>query len=895
MRSRFALGFALLALALLAWWLASTHARPARVEAQPVSVRGLPLEAPVPELVDAPASGASETSTRQRSSSRELRFEPLPAQPAEVLIHVRDGRTHEPLVGAEVFALEVQEWDWPFDKLSEGEPTPDVEALLRERGQRSLSDEHGEVRIAWPREALVAMARKDGSFGERCGSYGEAEIELDLHESPECLVRMRTRSGRPAARVAFSLSSTSSGSIWHGVSDEAGEARIPNIGWLLHERGSDGDAWCVEVNDLCAAPPAKWFQKSEPLPAAIEIELPDALGLRLRVLASDGTPVPIHGRIEPHPRDWGGSASRMHLRRRTFPVVALVDGEARLGRSEPGGWLDAEVFPAGDVEFDRTLCLPASESEGTTLELRMPESMQVLLLRPTDERGCSFPQRDFEWVRWPQDPRGMIEVVRSAVPLRSDARGLVVLAIERPDLETDGVEESDRDDSTTRMGLLRLCEGGREMESAPIRLSSIGRGAVRDLGAIALKPAAPIVRGQVVDENGKPLPHVSVRLEQLQPGSELLPSADIESVDTGLEAVTDPAGAFRIEGDCPSGRLRLVACREGYSPPAEARDSVFERGSHPELTLHLARNGAVRTSVIMPRRLTRALVWTLESDDTYEDIDLDWPPAPGLVEHDLEDLRPGAYRVRLVSKDSTEPPIVVAENVIVKPGMITLDPRLLEIDLSAFAAHAGTPEDETPGVPAVPVVLHVLDNTGKPILAGVVERYGTDVEQRTEWHGNSVDISDFPEHAQICVWSPGFRAFAGNRPKSSRDVRLEPAWQTSLRVEIPAAMRKPDRRYSVRPSLSVDTRETPWVAREMPPAAVGVDGIVSFECPIECDFDFTLEVVPLVPGTLTSVEDAESIEVTHVQLHVPTSGATHVLSATAEEWAEAEKALGEKR
>ena len=892
MRSRLALGFALLAITLLAWWLVGTAVRPADVRPASVSAAELP---PSTERAPAEAAELPRAQAERRNAGQEVRFEPYTRRPSEILVHIRKAGTHEPLPGVDLFALEFDEWDGLFSSLSAGEPTPDFEPVLRERGRRYTSDERGDVRFAMPRHWAEVMAREQSWFGECCVGFTRPDGNvLELHDSADCVVRTRTRAGRPAPGVALTLVSTFAGACWHGRTDESGEARIPNLAWLLRARGYDGEAWCVAVNDACAAPPAKWIQRSESLPASLEIEMPDAPALRLRVLAHDGSAVPIRGRIQPHPREWAGCESRMHLPRPTFPRADLVDGEARLGLGAPGGWLDAEVDLAGGELFCRTINVPAEQSGELTLDLRLPADLQAILARPVDESGAALANQSFEWVHWKQNARGELSVDQGSEPLRSDARGLLAVVIRRPELHEKLAGESEPvpdGPELSAVGVLRMARHGLVLESAPIPFDTLGAAALQDLGTLALRPATPIVRGRVLDDTGLPVAGVILNLRQLRSDAGEEISEGLEGCTSGDAWKTDSEGKFALFGSCPGGTLELWYMCEGFVHPDKDASTRFESGSCPEFVLRLARTGSVATSLLWPPQSKQFPFWEIERPGYRNTFDMSWPQARNRTEQRLEEVPPGTYRVRLIGPDASQAPMLDVENVIVQPGMTTLDPRLLEVDLTHSAMPEVDPEltVEYPNGPAVD--LRVIDSSGKPILEGIVEPCVTDWEKEVRWYGGVAHVGGFTSGCCISVWSPGFRAFVGPRPEHSQDLRLETALQFALRVEIPAELRKPEWRFVVRPAPVVDAPSVPLVVNRMAPAAVGSDGYVTFECPLECDLDFVLEALALDPLTHSCSSENTPTRVAHLVLHVPAGNGPHVLPVTAQEWAAAREAL----
>ncbi len=689
---------AIVALALLAWLFVRARPPDGSTPAPPVAPDS--LAHPAPGLESEPAAVEAPQSPPGRSHPDGALFEPLPEDPSGILVHLRDAATHAPVLGAEVFVCEEQRWDWSSLAYDSDAPWPDVEAELRARGRRIESDTQGNLQLPIPSAWLAVMARKDERFGALTLGFENApEAQLDLYASSPCSVRIRDAAGRPVAGEQLVLATQNGNAFWRGASDATGTARVPNLGWRIADGSGDSETWFAMANDACAAAPIRWFARAEPAPSAFELVVGDAQRVRLHVVASDGTRVPIDGHVGVSPRSTSGSTSVLRLPRRTNPQLPLARGEALIARGEPGGWLDLEVGLAGSVSFEAALRVPARGEAAGELTLRMPAELQVLLLHPTDEQGTPLARQEFEWVSWGQREGDDRQLDQHIDRVRSDETGLLALAIARLDLHPQQAEEpAGPRRAFVHSGALRL-HGARELESATFPFAALGADAVHDHGALALASAMPLVRGRVVDDRGQPLAQVRIGLEQLHvwDGDHELES--LAGVETKSGARTGADGRFVLYGKCLGGRLQLNLTREGYLAPRGSEQELFECGSSPDLQLVLLRPAELETSVRVPARLDRRLVWLI--DDGSPDLrmeEIEPPAGGGLLVHDHAGFLPGTYRVSLRElDDSTAAAILEVENVLLRPGERTLDPRLLDVDLMRFALAGNAPPPELPG------------------------------------------------------------------------------------------------------------------------------------------------------------------------------------------------------
>jgi hypothetical protein len=355
--------------------------------ARPVSPDELTIE--VRALESGPEVAPSSNSDARQAAVRETRFDPLPAEPREIQVHVEDKATEERVAGAEVFVLEVEQDGWLESGGLDGGPILDVESRLRTLGQQMESDERGDLKLPIPARYLAVSARKEGRFGMiLVGFESEPEFTLRIVPSSTCRVRVSGPTGLPASGVPVVLGIQDYDGFWRMPSDSAGEVVVPNLGWMVAEHGWNVRSWYVAAEETSVEPILRRYAIQDTPPDTIQLTLADTQRLRVRIAASDGTPVPVEGRIVSRPRSGAGNAARLHLPSCADSSAPIVRGAALVPCAERGSRLWVRATFGENASFDTELRAPPSDEEESQVQLRMPESLQVVYAHLTDETGA---------------------------------------------------------------------------------------------------------------------------------------------------------------------------------------------------------------------------------------------------------------------------------------------------------------------------------------------------------------------------------------------------------------------------------------------------------------------------------------------------------------------------
>jgi hypothetical protein len=249
--------------------------------------------------------------------------------------------------------------------------------------------------------------------------------------------------------------------------------------------------------------------------------------------------------------------------------------------------------------------------------------------------------------------------------------------------------------------------------------------------------------------------------------------------------------------------------------------------------------------------------------------------------------------VRLETGFVGDEPLLVIEDVLVRAGERTLDPRLCEVDLSRFA----TPTNEPVRAPSArePIVLQIVDREGRSIPEGRLFDARGGYRSVSVWLGGRVRIEGNRRDAHFTIWSPGFCAWSGECPERSGELRLEPAWRIGFEYQVPEALRRPDRLVRVVPSVVICGFASERVLDHLAPAVLGSDGRVRFEVPGPCELGFALQLIALDQSGTAFREGVEPQEVDNFSMQIPPGNNAYEIEVEPERWAAAEKALSEKK
>jgi hypothetical protein len=240
--------------------------------------------------------------------------------------------------------------------------------------------------------------------------------------------------------------------------------------------------------------------------------------------------------------------------------------------------------------------------------------------------------------------------------LRTDSRGVLRLLLE------DGLGEQ----AERRLQLRATSMGAR------VAVPDVLRAGDNDLGVVRLQPPPRLCSGIVLGPDGKPVEgaHVSVSLQRREGTSAWRePLRDTEAVTTGAD------GRFAVHGEAGEGELGVEVAAAGFRPLGP---EPFARGAELRLVLEAA--ATVTGTVLLGEVIEiQDVVVELSQDGRTVQERLQRRGSQGAFE--FTGLPGGTASVRL--RVLGERGGLLVDGVLLRPGEVTADPRLQDVDLAA--------------------------------------------------------------------------------------------------------------------------------------------------------------------------------------------------------------------
>jgi hypothetical protein len=243
----------------------------------------------------------------------------------------------------------------------------------------------------------------------------------------------------------------------------------------------------------------------------------------------------------------------------------------------------------------------------------------------------------------------------STFDLRTDSRGVLRLLL-----------EDDLGEQAERTLALRATELG-----ARVGVPEVLRPGDNDLGVVRLLPPPRLCSGVVLGPAGRPVAgaRVSVSLQQRQQTSQWEPLRDTEAVTTGAD------GRFAVQGEAGEGQLGVEVAAAGFLPLGP---EPFARGADLRLVLDAA--ATVTGSVLLGEVIEiQDVVVELSLGERRVTERLDRRGAQGAFE--FTGLPGGTASVRVRALGERDG--ILVDGVLLRPGEVTADPRLQDVDLAA--------------------------------------------------------------------------------------------------------------------------------------------------------------------------------------------------------------------
>ncbi|MEW6072857.1 MAG: carboxypeptidase-like regulatory domain-containing protein [Planctomycetota bacterium] len=752
--------------------------RPAGQSVAPSPARPPLADRPAVELV--PVNPPPTATGGERTVAAEPTRPPAAARPLEGPlaegreILVRRGTTEEPASGAEVRS--VDEWTlrsaWDEDSMTLS--VDGFELLLAEHARRFRADENGRVLV--PTDACLVEGRVDELLGLVDASCDDS-APLLLRLFPQLSVRVvdEARTPQPGIPVGLRFGAEESHEYRGSVATQAphGIAVLSYIGAMAWMEG--GTSLRVGLAVPLPEPVEATLDAANPPIAPIELVLP-AFGflevhlIRLEdeepakgIVVSLLLPRPPE-EIEGDPLEEEFPEWRDSRRYQRFVAGLFAPGEDTR-RLPVGLGLDLEVearSPAGEEGVRRAVCGPSLAGGVVRVEIALEELEPVLVGRIVDEEGRP------------------LAATRFAAKLRTVGSGYS--GTSGTDVRTDGegrfryVLRGRRFVEGTRtLTLVPAIPPGAESTTEPrevrLDLSVVLPPGKRDVGDLVLAPVPLLVAGRVVDELGSALAEARVSLAIEDRPDERFPLRWIPA--GGVEPTrTDGEGRFEIRGiPDREGPLGLQAEHELHATGETVRFPPGDR----EAVVVLARGGRIEGRILLdpeaPEVRVEAGAESADSDGRRSAI----PDADGAF--DVPSLRPGFYRVSVRLRRSDT---IVREvpGVEVRPGEVTVDPRLAAVDLRGSLRR---------------FVLAIVDPAGSPISDVWASHGAPGAGEEARGFASAredgrVEIETHLPTVDIQLEAPGFRTTRLADVTSDQTVALLPAPAVRLVLADPAVV-----------------------------------------------------------------------------------------------------------
>ncbi len=276
----------------------------------------------------------------------------------------------------------------------------------------------------------------------------------------------------------------------------------------------------------------------------------------------------------------------------------------------------------------------------------------------------------------------------------------------------------------------------------------VGPGEV-SLGNVVLRRSPLLLTAVVVDEQDRPLSDAQARLEFFKGERPGWRSA--WQADTWFDRRTGADGTFAVYGPCDDGKLRIRVSREGYliDEPTE-----FERGTR-DLRIRMHASGELIGRVVLPAG-TGANQFRVTLEGPMVPSGPDQLPGYRRIELDkdggfrVSSLRAGVGRLVVKWEDQTRTDgrpgeLVVIDNLEVRAGECTRDPRVAPLDLSSVI-HKRT--------------ISVRDVGGEPVASSHVLARSSAQEYWCKFVTDSngqADVWSSAPTVEVRVDKPGFR------------------------------------------------------------------------------------------------------------------------------------------
>lgn len=575
---------------------------------------------------------------------------------------------------------------------------------------------------------------------------------------------------RPLAEVPVALRAgevDASQRVWRGTTATDGLARIPAPRALLQKfTGPVSAHVMLPLRPPVAAAIDRAALSAEPVrlvlpPTGQVVVWIEDLGPKEAEAVTVSLALPMDGpeggsvtEASGHPRN--GSI--------TFPYVglglSLVVRAERPGQNEP-----ARVTLNGPVT--------AGEAVHVRIRVLPPPDRVVLVMHLQDGKGEPFRSRRVEVML---EARSRGNVTSSTFSMTADGEGVLRIV-------------TDENVRTMPERSLRLChrKSGEPATEALVTIPATLVPGDNDLGIVAMLPPPLVCAGIVVDHTGKPVQEAELRV-QARPVAAGGKSGELREV-RGVRGSSDASGRFQLHGVTPPADLFLAATAPGFLPQDNVPFLLGSDGVRIALEAAAGLAGSVRLDDVVT---APDVVVELRSGGNSQVERLQVRGPIGVFQFDS--LPPGGATVAVRLLGEAEGLLVA--DLLLKPGEITRDPRLQEVDLSKGRSVVHFTVVDPEGRPAKDARVAVLNGKDQTSFEGYMLSSGK---------GRVVTRV---RPLEVLLFGDGYRSLRVPDLVDGATVTLPPLLR--VRIRLPAACPLPAPPFALEARL--DPQSTAWPA-----------------------------------------------------------------------------------
>jgi hypothetical protein len=722
-----------------------------------------PAAADSPAALPAPSPAIPETraATSRATAIQPQRFdEPGPAAPKQA---ATGGKTLTVLLAPEKTPASGAIVDFNgFD--TDEDLDANWEKLDASKTVQLVADGNGVVRLPEFKLGAIVRGRSGGRRGQKLLFFGQQPAPLLLQAAIGVLVTDAAGAPQPDVPVVIVDRDYPMFPAERGVTGRDGMAALVPPQTPMQEKKGRAPKLSVALALPLPEPVETFFDPMNPPAAPLQLILPPCGRVVVRLKRADGSPFLDAAVVRIHP-----------VRDRQRPVfenqavdeltVAADGGAAPFPLAPLAGNLVVSAIPLnlGLRRPETTVPGPRIAGADTPVELTCGNLATLVTGRVVDTAGQC--------------------VTRGLVDARIQSQDANELSLMFQPLDREGrfklrfeVDPATITAKEIHLGVMRAPPLGVGVyEHKPETLTKalpagIASGSV-DLGDVVLPGAKLLASGAVVDQDGSPIGMAQIQMMQRR-----LFGWDRAETESVTASAAD--GAFELRGKAKGKAAGLIASRSGWV----CVDPVpFEPGA-TGIRIVMTKAGGIEGSI----KGLGERSWSRYSGDAPFTIVVAgkkaWIPArneSGEKDYVLSvfdgafnahDLLPETYAIRFLGKGGEE--LLVVSDVAVKAGEINRDPRLQDVDVSAFLASR---------------TVTVVDEADKPIenarVAATEEDSNDFTTVETGSDGKAL-VTSRGKTVEVVVARAGYRAVKLGRVTGDVKATLKKSAPTAVTIRL---------------------------------------------------------------------------------------------------------------